>query len=299
MRILKWIGITLGVIVLLVCAGVGSVYAWAGSQLTKTVADPAHGFKAPTDSASVARGEHVVRAIAKCADCHGADFGGDTLINDPMMGFIWAPNLTTGKGGVLANYDDAHLEGAIRHGVRHNGQRLMVMPSNEYQLLSDEDLGTIVAYLRAQPPVDREPPGNVIKLLPRMLYAAGIFPLFPHEKVTHTTEVVAAVPVDTTVEYGRYLADGGCAGCHGQGYGGGAIPGGPPDWPKPANLTPTGIGHYSQQDFINAMRTGMRPSGVAINEFMPINATKLMTDTEIVAIYKYLKTVPPKEFGTR
>jgi hypothetical protein len=82
-------------------------------------------------------------------------------------------------------------------------------------------------------------------------------------------------------------------------YGGGAIPGGPPDWPAPANLTPTGIGHYTQDGFVSALRTGKRPDGTEINPFMPINATKLMTDVEIVAVYKYLQTLPPKPFGAR
>jgi mono/diheme cytochrome c family protein len=133
----------------------------------------------------------------------------------------------------------------------------------------------------------------------RALYAAGVFPLFPSKLVTHSDGVVATVPVDSTVEYGKYLGDVGCSGCHGVTYGGGAIPGGPPDWPKPANLTPTGIGHYTYEGFHRALHEGVRPDGSAIDPFMPVQATKLMTDVETVAMWKYLRTLEPRAFGSR
>lgn len=299
MKVLKYIGITVGALVALLLVCVAGLYAWSGSEINKKDPLPTHAFTAPTDSASIARGEHFVKALGKCGDCHGADFGGDTLIDDPAVGFIFAANLTRGEGGIAGAYTDADWEHAIRHGLAPDGRRLLVMPANEYQLVSDEDLGTAIAYLKSLPPVNRTRPPTSVGPLARALYLGGVFPLLPAKAVTHSNEVVASVPVDSTVAYGKYLADGGCSGCHGQSYGGGPIPGGPPDWPKPANLTPTGIGHYTQDGFINALRTGKRPDGTEINPFMPINATKLMTDVEIVAVYKYLKTLPAKPYGTR
>jgi mono/diheme cytochrome c family protein len=298
-RVLKYVGITVGALVLLLVVGVAGLYAWSSSELTAKAPLPTHAFVAPTDSASVARGEHLVRSIVKCVDCHAEDFGGDTLINDGAMGFLYAPNLTRGQGGIGGTYTDAQWEAAIRHGLAGDGRRLVVMPSSEYQFVSDEDLGAIVAYLKSVAPVDRPVPQARIGPLARALYAGGIFPMFPAKAVTHANQVVPSVPVDSTVEYGSYLAQVGCSGCHGATYAGGPIPGGPPDWPKPANLTPAGIGHYTQEGFMNALRTGKRPDGSAINEFMPIPATKLMTDVELVAVYKYLKTLPPKPFGAR
>lgn len=298
-KILRYVGIAAGALVLLLVVGVAGLYAWTGSQLSAKRTVATHAFTAPTDSASIASGEHLVRAIGKCGDCHGPDLGGDTLINDPAMGFIFAPNLTRGQGGIGASYTDEQWERAIRHGLAADGRRLIVMPSNEYQFFSDEDLGRVVAYLKSVPAVDRERPPARVGPMARMLFAAGVFPMFPANAVTHLDGVVPAVAVDSTVEYGKYLADIGCSGCHGATYGGGAIPGGPPDWPPPANLTPTGIGHYSQATFANALRNGVRPDGSAINPFMPIGATKLMTDLEIAAVYKYLQQLPPKPFGAR
>lgn len=147
----------------------------------------------------------------------------------------------------------------------------------------------------------RTHPAPQVGPVARALYAGGVLPLFPANAVTHANEVVPAVAVDSSITYGKYLADIGCSGCHGAGYGGGAIPGGPPDWPPPANLTPAGLdaGQYDLAGFTKALREGVRPNGSTINPFMPIHATKLMTDVEIIATYKYLRSLPSKEFGTR
>jgi mono/diheme cytochrome c family protein len=190
-RILKYAGVLAGAIALLAIVGVAGLYAWTSNELAAKSPLPGHAFTAPTDSASVVRGEHVVRAIGKCGDCHGQDLGGDTLLDDPAMGLIYSPNLTRGAGGIGGTYTDAQWEAAIRHGLAADGRRLVVMPSNEYQFLSDEDLGTIIAYLRTVPAVDRTGPTQRVGPLARALYAGGVFPMFPAKAVTHGDEVVA------------------------------------------------------------------------------------------------------------
>lgn len=298
-RFLKIVGMAVGALVLLVAVGAAGLYAWTGSELGKKEPLPAHEFRAPTDAASVARGEHVVRSIVKCGDCHVADLGGGPVVDDPAIGRVVSANITSGKGGVLATYTDADLERAIRHGLAKDGRRLVVMPANEYQFISDEDLGAVIAYLRSVPPVDREVGPQRIGPLARALFAAGKFPLFPGTEVKHLEAPVPSVAVDSTAAYGEYIGSIGCAGCHGVTYGGGPIPGGPPDWPKPANLTPAGIGHYSFGDFDRILRTGVRPDGTKVDPFMPIGATSLMTPVEISAVWKYLQSLPPRPFGSR
>lgn len=297
-RVMKLLGISLGTLVLLVAVGVAGLYAWTGSEIKKKTTLPVHAFTAPTDAASVARGEHLLRAVAKCSDCHRPDLGGGPIIENPAMGRVYAANLTSGTGGIR-NYTDADFERAVRHGQAQDGRRLLIMPSNEYQYLSDEDLGAIIAYLRTVPPTDRETPAQSVGPVARALFATGKLPLFPGEFVSHDESVVASVPVDTTVAYGKYLGDVGCAGCHGLTYGGGAIPGGDPAWPKTANLTPTGIGHYTYEGFVTALRTGVRPDGSKLDPFMPVTATSLMTDIEMKAVWNYLQTLEPKPFGAR
>lgn len=298
-RVLKYLMIGVGgLLAVVVLAGAG-LYTWSNGELAATVPLPTHEFTARSDSAAVPRGEHLVRSLAKCVDCHSNDLGGMAVIEDPAFAVLYGPNLTTGRGGMLAGYSDAALERAIRHGIARDGRRLMVMPSAEYQFLSDDDVGAIIAYLRTVAPVDRDPVETKVGPIARALYFKGDLPLFSTIGVRHAEESVPAVPADSTEAYGKYLGDIGCSGCHGATYGGGKIPGTPPDWPPPANLTPTGIGHYTYADFRKALTEGVRPDGSAINPFMPVAATKQMSEVEFVAIWKYLRTLEPKEFGSR
>ena len=297
-QLVRYLKLTLGVILGVVTLFVGTVYAVTSLRLHRTVTVPTHDFRAPTDSASIARGEHLVRSIAKCVDCHGQDLGGATLNSDFMIGTLAGPNITSGVGGLHRDFPDILYERAIRHGVTLDGRRLVFMPSEEYQYFSDADVGAVIAYVRSVPPVDRESARIRLGPMARALHLAGQFPLFSYDVVIHGEEVVAAIPEDTSVAYGRYLGALGCAGCHGTGYGGGKIPGTPPDFPPASNLTPSGIGKYSYEQFVSILKTGERPDGTALKPLMPIASTRLMSDVEFTAIWHFLRSLPPKEFGT-
>ncbi|HZA34443.1 MAG TPA: cytochrome c, partial [Vicinamibacterales bacterium] len=80
----------------------------------------------------------------------------------------------------------------------------------------------------------------------------------------------------------------GCRGCHSPDLTGG---GGPP--PGASNITPVGIGDWSDADFLKAIRTHVRPNGTQIAETMPPGYGG-MTDQELTAVHAYLKTVPGK-----
>lgn len=297
--VLRLLGFVVVGVLLLVVVGVAGLYAWTNRQLATVVPVPTHAFTAPTGDSVVARGEHVTKALAKCADCHGDDYGGKVLVSDPAIGTVYVPNITPGPGGRLATMTDADIERTIRHGVNKEGRRLIIMPSHEYQHLSDDDVGAIIAYLRTVPGVARDTMVTRFGPLARALFVAGKMPWFPAMSVTHASEVVPTVPVDSTVEYGRYLAVAGCSGCHGVNYSGGQIGGAPPDWPQAANITPTGLAAYTYESFVHALSTGERPDGTRLNPVMPIQATKLMTPVEMTAVWKYLQSVAPAEFGVR
>jgi mono/diheme cytochrome c family protein len=132
----------------------------------------------------------------------------------------------------------------------------------------------------------------------RALLAAGKLNILVAPK-TPNYEALASPPAAGTVEYGRYLADvSGCHGCHGYGLSGGRVAG-PPGLPPAANLTPTGIGQWSEADFTRAMRAGKRPDGKALDEFMPWRVFRNMSDDDLHALWLYLRTVPPKAFGNK
>lgn len=301
----RWVrraGYGAALLVVLVLVLLAGVYGFSSRRLTRAFpAGRAETIAVPTDPAAIERGKHLVRVVSKCTECHGADLGGRQFIDaGPMIGRVYAPNLTRGKGSVTESFTPADWERAIRHGVTPDGRGLKIMPSEDFVYLSDADLGAILAYLRTLPPVDRVGSQTVVGPLSRVLYLAGKFPMIPAEQIAASTVHPASVPESVTAEYGKYLANvGGCTGCHGPGLSGGRIPGTPPDIPPAQNLTPAGIGTWTETDFFRALRTGVRPDGSHINAFMPWMATKDMTDDEIRAIWLYLRTVTPRADGLR
>ncbi len=135
----------LGLVALVVLL-VAVVYGVSESRLRKTYdVAAATGLAVTSDPAQVARGRHLVTAVAMGVDCHGDDMAGKTFIDAGPLGVIYASNVTGGRGGILASYTNAQLETAIRHGVRPDGRGLFIMPSDEYQNLSDADVSAIIA----------------------------------------------------------------------------------------------------------------------------------------------------------
>ena len=292
--------IVVGVVALAVLAA-GAVYAISSYRLSRRYAVRDSVPVILSDSATVERGRHLAFAIAKCADCHGADLGGRLAIDAGPVGQLIAPNLTRGRGGLGGQLSDAQFVTAIRHGVRTDGRSLRMMPASAFNQMSDADVAAIVAYVRSVPPIDRENSATVIRPLGRLLYVVGQLPILSEaEMVPHSGIVRPAVVPGVTVAYGQYLATiGGCTGCHGPGLSGGHVPGTPPSFKPASNLSPTGIGSWSEGDFFRALREGKRPDGTAIDPFMPVQFTALMTDAEIRALLIYLRTVPPRATGTR
>jgi mono/diheme cytochrome c family protein len=301
MKVLKWIGIIVGVIVLLIVVSGAVMYSKASKAMAAKVTVPAEAIAIPADSAAIARGRHVARALAKCADCHTEDLGGQLMIDDPAFGRITSANLTRGKGGIGSTRSDEDMVRAIRHAVGPEGRKLLIMPSIEYNDLSPEDVGAVVAYIRSMPAVDREPLPNKAGPVFRMLIATKQMPASEADLIDHSKPPRAAPPQGVTVEYGKYLAEvSGCRGCHGPGYSGGPMPFGDPNWPPSANITPTGLKLYDEASFMKLLREGTRPvSNAKVNEAMPVKFTKEMTDDEIKAVWMYLQTVPAKEYGGR
>ena len=297
----KWIGIVLGSIVGLLLIFLGIVYIISNSKLDTDFEVPTETVTVPTDSASLAEGKYLATAIGKCIDCHGADFGGKVFLNEPIIGVVAGKNLTSGKGGIAGTYKTEDWVRAIRHGVKPDGKGIVVMPSEEYWYMSDEELGKVIAYVLSVPPVDRETEAPSLGMLGRVLVATGALPIFSVENIDLAATRPAAPGPGPTVAYGEHLTKiGGCVGCHRPDLSGGPIPGGPPDWPPAANLTPhpDGLGPYNEADFTTALRLGKKKDGASMNpEAMPWNSTALMTDDDIHALWSYLRTVPARETG--
>lgn len=298
----KFLKIVGGVIILLLIVAGGAVaFAQFGSEhkLARVVTFDVKPVAIPSDAASLERGHYLFDSRG-CAECHGRDGAGKVVIDDPGGFYVKSPNITSGAGSAVRDFADVDWVKAIRHGVKPDGRPLLVMPSEDYARYTDADVGAIVAYVKSLPPAAGE--GAVLKvpLLVRFLYAIGQV-RDAAEKIDHTLPPEQPPSADLVAQ-GAYIANG-CKGCHNDVFAGGKIPGTPPDWPPAANLTPgedSALVRYPTPDALIAMfHSGKRPDGTAVSDVMPFPSLKEMTDTDIRAVYAFLKTLPPKKHGER
>jgi cytochrome c553 len=295
-RVVRWIFIALGGLIAVALLAAGTLYAISARRLAAKHDVPAEReLVIPSDSASIARGARLMAAMP-CGQCHGTDLGGNVFADAGPFGLLAGPNLTRGRGGRTPPLTDAEWERAIRHGVRRDSTGLIVMPSEVLNAIADDEIAPMIAYLKQLPPVDREVPRAKLRIIGRMVLGAG--QLKTAAALSPRTPHVASVDTTPGLEYGRYLVSiGGCRACHGESLSGGPAP--DPNSPPAANITPTGIRHYTEEDFKQALRTGVRPMGAPLNEAMPWKYYGTMSDGALQSIWVYLKTVPPKAFAER
>jgi mono/diheme cytochrome c family protein len=301
MRALRWIGIGIVSLAGLLLVAVIAIYIASSVRLNKGYQIAAEPIAIPSDAASIERGRHLATSIGQCVDCHGDNLAGREFLNAPGIIRAVSANLTSGEGGAGRTFSDADWVRALRHGVAPNGKPLLIMPAQGFNALSPSDLGALIAYVKSVPAVDNVPAPSDVQLLGRALFVAGQINGLAAESIDHSAPAMPAPPAGATKEYGGYLARiGGCADCHGPNLAGGPVPGGPPDAPPAANITPGGeISGWSEADFIKTMRTGINPAGKQLDSLMPYKYLGRLTDDELKAIYLYLKTVPSAAMGAR
>jgi mono/diheme cytochrome c family protein len=288
--VLKWIGYIVGTLAVLIVVAVGTVYAITSSRMGKTYSTTVPAIAIPTDSASIARGQHLATAVGKCQACHGDNWAGKIFSDEAVFAKLTTPNLTRGKGGIGSTYTDVDWVRSLRYGIGRNGKSLVFMPAESYTHFSDTDLGQVIAYLKTLPPADlavtpMRSPGPIM----RILYLTGKFPMLPASIIDHNM-ARPAVPEGPTKEYGEYLIKaGGCQNCHGENLGGGTAE----NMPVP-NLTKAGeLGKWSEADFDKVLHTGVRPDGRILSAVMPWAYMNGLTATEVSAMWQYLQSVPP------
>lgn len=285
-------------------AAVGMLGACGGGHVPL----PQLGTSTVGDTAGlVQRGEYLVRNVSVCGHCHSGDardadgpLSGGRPFTNWRLGTIRAANLTPDDATGLGRWSEAEIVRAIRNGQDREGHLLApVMPYEWLSMLGDRDALAMAAYLKRQPPVHNE-----VNSRPNAVFgAAKLLFLHPARSTGGTPPPRAA-----TAEYGRYLSTVAlCADCHTPRgglqqapdrhrlYAGDASP--PKGFPaNPSNLTPdeqTGIGRWSEADFLRTLRTGVNPRGDSLHAFMPWREYRRMTDDDLRAIYRYLRTLPP------
>jgi mono/diheme cytochrome c family protein len=212
-----WLRVLLGLggvfIVLIVVLALVVSLRW-----DRTFDYPVQDVTVSMDPANIARGEYLYKSVSVCGACHsvGGEENPDLLpaggrkFDIPVIGVIYTPNITPAMETGIGGWTDGEVIRAIREGIGKNGRFLVLMPSELFVGMSDEDVQAIVAFLRSQEPNENETPKFKPSLVGRLFLS---FLMSPPDRIT---EPVAAPPRGPTEEYGKYLANhvSPCAACH-------------------------------------------------------------------------------------
>jgi mono/diheme cytochrome c family protein len=258
----------------------------------------------------LARGRYLANAVSGCMYCHTEhdwQIPGDPVVQSKLgaghqfflsglPGTLFAPNLTPDAATGAGTWSDDQLGRAIREGIGHDGRTLFpLMPYAHFRDMSDEDLASVVVYLRSLTPVQNALPQSQIDFPVKYL-------------IRNAPQPVTSVPANAStdpVKRGEYLVGiSGCSDCHTPQKRGQPLPGldfaggfelkGPFGTVTSANITPdpSGISYYDENLFVQAMRTG-KVGGRTLSPIMPWMMMRNMTDDDLKAIFAYLHTLKP------
>ena len=258
----------------------------------------------------LARGRYLVTTVAACIRCHspnamrapeaGTEGSGWVLPTpalNPLKHQIVAPNITPDKETGIGLWSDDAIGRAIREGVDRDGRSFgYAMPCAEYRKMSEEDLASVVVYLRSLAPIRRSLPTTKL--------------IFPVQFLVRLVPEPLTAPVtpdqSSPQERGEYLvAMATCNGCHsphdfaghlidGLDFSGGDVLRMAADSPTAPNITPdaTGIQRLTADSFRDLMRTGQL-AGRTLHPLMPYQQYAGLTDTDLSDMYAFLSSVKP------
>jgi len=267
--------------------------------------------KFEASSARMERGKYLVEGSLHCFECHAEpDYkspgapplsgtkGGGRNWSERGFSWLFSPNITPDQATGAGKWTDDMLARAIREGIGYDGRALFpLMPYRSFSHLSDEDLASVIVYLRSIEPISQELPKTKAPFPLSLLL--NIFP----------EPVNAPVPspdTSTAIARGQYLAQiSDCEGCHtprgrtspvleGFEFAGGNVMGQGESTVAATNITPdpTGISYYDEALFLKAMRTG-HVGARQLNPIMPWVYLRNMTDNDLKDLFAYLHTVTP------
>jgi mono/diheme cytochrome c family protein len=305
-RVLGWVLVVLLVAVVALISAVGWQVVLGPSA--RKVTDRTF----ESSPARLARGEYLTEAAA-CFHCHSEhDFsnpeypivpgrkGAGWEMPIPELGSMVARNISSDPETGLGNWTDDEIARAIQEGVSRDGSALFpVMPYLNFRNLDDEDLASIIVYLRTVPPVRQVRPKSELIFPLSLLVKTMPQPLESQTTMARTTPEARGEYLVRTVA--------GCQDCHSPAKQGTPIAGldlaggfkfnDPGQGMAPVhsrNITMdvSGIAHYDEGLFIETLRTGQIP-GRMLSHIMPFGGYKNLTDDDLRDMFAYLRSVPP------
>jgi len=278
----KWLGGILASLLALLFAGITVAGIYGTMQMTKkyTVIVPAVTIAGTAEQ--VARGESVAERL--CVGCHSLDSelplsGGSSMSEAAGMplGDVYAPNLT--PGGEIADWSDEDLFRIIRTGVHKEGRLSAMATLPGVKALSDEDVLSVIAYLRQTAPVETDWPKYSPSLLLALLSAAG---LFSADVPADITPIIAPEKAANT-EYGKYVFEYmECIGCHGEQLDGVV----PPPFPAGPDIRPL-VRSISLADFVHLIESNT--AAATPDDIMVWKNLNRLDDVEKQALFLYLQ----------
>jgi cytochrome c553 len=303
---LKWGGVVVTGLLTLLPLLVLALALVGFEKLNKPHGNPVADVHVAGTPAQIARGERLAHI---CTGCHSPDrqlpLSGNNFITTfafPPVGTFYAPNLT--PSGNIKDWTDGEVIRAIREGVHKNGRSLIVMTSENFRYMSDDDVQAVVAYLRSQPPAGGPTPENQWNTL-----GAVMINLLDLQTAQASVGRVTA-PQPGTPDYGHYMVNViGCSSCHGAQLQGNVDNGqpGPPPGPNLTKIVP----NWTEAQFMTFFNAGTRPDGSQVPQeklpngadggpIMPWSTVRAVTtDAELHDIYTYLHSLPPVESPTK
>ena len=305
-KMLKWIGLALVVLVAVGLPAVVGIRPFIGPR-----ARPLTDRRFEATQARLDRGKYLTTsAEAPCILCHspwdptggglveppGREFTGRNWAPDGVP-FVTAPNLTPDPETGIGNLTDDQLARAIREGISRDGHTLFpIMPYEHFRSMPDEDLASVIVYLRSLKPVRNPLPPSAVPFPLNRLINGVPAPIdrpvtadlsTPEKRGAHIVEIAACSECHSAAEQGNKVK--------GFAFAGGAeIPFAGRKTIYSANITPAvnGIPYYTEDLFVEVMRTG-RVKGRQLDAMMPTRYYRNMTDQDLKAVFSYLKTLAP------
>jgi mono/diheme cytochrome c family protein len=305
--------VVLGVVGLIVLLVLGGLTAVGWQVVLGPRARPLTSRTFDRTPARRARGEYLVMGVAACFHCHSDHdlsdpeypvkegmLGAGWNLPVPELGDVEAPNITPDPETGIGNWSDDAIARAIQEGVSADGRALFpIMPYLHFRNLDNEDLASIVVYLRSIPPVKHTVPRSKLVAPLNLLVNT-----MPQPLALHADPPTRA----TAVARGAYLVNtiANCGDCHtpadkgvplpGMDFAGGGLfhePGQNGKAVFSVNVTsdPSGIAHYDDALFIQTLRTG-QVGGRMLSHIMPFENFKNMSEDDLRDIFAYLKSVP-------
>ncbi len=249
--------------------------------------------------------------VGGCASCHAIPkqedktrLGGGLGLKSPF-GTFFTPNISPDRRDGIGGWSEADFVTAMWKGTAPDGSHYYpAFPYTSYQRMKLEDVRDLFAYLKTLPPVEGKPRDHDLPFYLKIRRLLGGWNFLFLDGQPFKPDPSKSEEWNR----GAYLVNGPghCAECHsprnvlgaiiaGERFAGGPDPEGGDGWIP--NITPAGIGDYSQRDIERILETGDMPNGDSVGGAMTavVDNISKISAADRAAIALYLKSLPPVE----